>query len=174
MHIIYLAGNSISNKTWIEKVKQNFDKFSTGEILYYDHWQTGAEWANLRVESAKLAKLVEGKTDYCIFAKSIGSVLALKCIYEKIITPKKLIICGHPYNAAIKAGHPIDEYLKSLSVPTTFIQNEFDPLFSFTELENILKQNPPQNYTLIKNPGNSTHSYEDYENLSKITKDFIK
>ena len=28
MHIIYLAGNSLNNKTWIEKVKANFDSFS--------------------------------------------------------------------------------------------------------------------------------------------------
>lgn len=38
MHIIYLAGNSSNNKTWIEKVKSRFDSFSTGDILYYDHW----------------------------------------------------------------------------------------------------------------------------------------
>lgn len=174
MHIIYLAGNSISNKTWIEKVKLNFDKFSTGDILYYDHWQTGAEWADLRVESEKLAKLVEGKSDYCIFAKSIGSVLTLKYVYEKLITPKKIIICGHPYATAVKAGHPIDDYLKTLSIPVTFIQNEFDPLFSFTELEKVLNSNNVLNYTLIKNPNIDTHGYEDYEKLSETSKEFFK
>lgn len=173
MHIIYLAGNSLRNKDWIEKVKENFDKFSTGDILYYDHWTNGQEWANLRVESEKLAKLIEGKTDYYIFAKSIGSVLALKCIYEKNINPKKIIICGHPYNAAVKAGHPIDEYLKTLSIPTTFIQNEFDPYFSFADLEKVLKQNNVQNYSLIKNTDINTHDYQDYKNLVKIATEFF-
>ncbi len=173
MHIIYLAGNSLNNKSWIEKVKQSFNSFSTGDILYYDHWQTGEEWADLNIETEKLTKLVEGKKDYYIFCKSIGSVLALKCIYEKVIDPKKLIICGHPYPVAIKAGHPIDDYLKTLTVPTIFIQNEFDPLFSFDELEKLLKQSSPKNYSLIKNPSQNTHSYEDFDNLVKTTQDFF-
>lgn len=174
MHIIYLAGNSLRNKDWIEKVKENFDKFFTGDILYYDHWASGTEWANLTIESKKLAKLVENKNDYFVFAKSIGSVLALKCIYEKIISPKKIIICGHPYNAAVKAGHPIDEYLKTLSIPTTFIQNEFDPLFSFSELENILQKNEVKNYTMIKNPSVNIHDYDDFNKLTNIATDFFK
>lgn len=174
MHIIYLGGGSVRNKDWIEKVKENFDKFSTGDILYYNHWQTGEKNLDFNLESPRLLALVKDKTNYYIFAKSIGSVLALKCIYEKIINPQKLIICGHPYNAAIKAGHPIDDYLKFLSIPTTFIQNEFDPLFSYSELENILQKNNVKNYSLIKNPNNHTHDYEDYENLVNIVKNFIQ
>lgn len=47
MYIIYLAGNSLNNRNWIQIVKSNFDSFSTGDILYYDHWQTGDKWINL-------------------------------------------------------------------------------------------------------------------------------
>ena len=83
MHIIYLAGNNPSNKAWIEKVKSEFDSFSTGDILYYDHWQSGEKWINLEKESKKLTELVKDKTDYFVFSKSIGSVLALKNVFEK-------------------------------------------------------------------------------------------
>ena len=174
MYIIYLAGNSFNNKTWIEKVKSNFDSISTGEILYYDHWQTGDKWINLQKESEKLVELVKDKKDYFVFAKSIGSILALKSIYEKIISPKKMVICGHPYNLAKELGFPINDYLKSLKVPTTFIQNEFDPLFSFVDWEKVLKDNNPADYHLIKNSGNNTHDYEDFEGLTKLTKDFFQ
>ncbi len=170
MHIIYLAGNSLSNKTWIETVKMNFDAFSDGQILYYDHWRTGDKNLNFEVESKKLADLVKGKDNYFVFAKSIGSVLALKSIYEKIISPKKMVICGHPYNLAKELDFPINDYLKSLTIPTIFIQNEFDPLFNYADLEKVLKEDSPSDYHLIKNAGNNTHNYEDYEQLAKLTK----
>jgi len=173
MHIIYLGGGSVRNKDWIEKVKSEFDKFSDGQILYYSHWESGEKNLNFEVETKKLSELVVGKDEYFIFAKSIGSVLALKSIYSKIISPKKMVICGHPYNLAKELGFPIDDYLKNLSIPVTFVQNESDPMFSFADLEKVLKENSPADYQLIKNPSNITHDYENFEQLSKIVNDFF-
>ena len=174
MHIIYLAGNSFSNKTWIEEVKSKFDSFSTGEILYYDHWQNGEKWINLRKESEKLVNFVKDKNDYSIFSKSIGSILALKNIYEKKLFPQKMIICGFPYRAGKRDFPEIDNCLRTLKIPTMFIQNEFDPVYSYEELKQILENNPPVSYQLINNIGNKTHEYLDYENLSKIAMQFLK
>jgi len=169
MKIIYLAGNSLNNKSWIERVKTEFDKFSEGEILNYDHWISGEKSINLENESKKLEELVKDKNDYYVFAKSIGSVLALKGIYEGYFKPTKMVICGHPFRAL-----PNNDYLTSLKIPTTFIQNEFDPVFGFEELEIILKKNDPTNYQLIKNSNNDTHDYENMEKLAEITKEFFK
>lgn len=174
MHIIYLSGGSSHNKTWIETVKSNFDSFSDGQILYYSHWETGEKNLNFEIESQKLAELVKDKAEYFVFAKSIGSILVLKSIYERTFNPKKIVFCGHPYNLAKELGFPINDYLKSLSIPTMFIQNEFDPLFSFVELEEVLKDNNPANYQLIKNPDNNTHDYEDYGELTTITNNFFE
>jgi len=173
MHIIYLGGGSVRNKDWIEKVKSEFDKFTDGQILYYSHWESGEKNLNFEVETKKLSELVAGKDEYFIFAKSIGSVLALKSIYEKIISPKKIVICGHPYNLVKELGFPIDDYLKNLSIPVTFVQNESDPMFSFADLEKVLKENNPIDYQLIKNPNNITHDYENFEQLSKIISEFF-
>lgn len=173
MHIIYLAGGSVKNKDWIEKVKSEFDKFSDGQILYYSYWESGEKNLNFKVETKKLSELVAGKDEYFIFAKSIGSVLALKSIYEKIISPKKMVICGHPYNLAKELGFTVDDYLRNLSIPTTFIQNEFDPVYSFEELEKTLKENSPSDYQLIKNLDNNTHDYKDFEKLTKIVKEVL-
>lgn len=174
MYIIYLAGNSLNNKTWIEKVKSIFDTFSEGEILYYDHWQSGEKWINFQKESEKLAELVKDKKDYFVFAKSIGSVLALKNIYEGTLNPKKMVICGLPYRAGKEEFKEIDGCLKTLKVPTMFIQNEFDPVYGYDELKDILDSNSPTNYQLMNNPGNNTHDYEDYGELVKITKKFYE
>ncbi len=170
MYIIYLAGNSLNNKTWIEEVKSKFDSFSDGEILYYDHWKTGEKWINLQRESEKLAELVKDKKDYFIFAKSIGSVLAMKNIFEGKLNPKKMVICGLPYRAGKEEFEEIDECLKTLKVPTTFIQNESDPVYSFDELTEILSQNPPSDYHIVKNASNNTHDYENFENLIELVK----
>ncbi len=173
MHIIYLAGNSLNNKTWIERIKSEFDSFSSGTILYYDHWTNGNKFIDFETESKNLSDLVKNKKNYCIFAKSVGSILALKTIYEKTTSPQKVILCGHPYLLAKEISLPIDDYLKSLSIPTTFIQNESDPLYSFSQLEETLKELSPANYQLVKNPNNDTHDYEDYEKLTILVKSFF-
>ncbi len=174
MHIIYLAGNSLSNKDWIEKVKSEFDHFSTGEIPYYDHWTSENKFINFEAESQKLTKLVKNQNNYCVFAKSVGTILALKTIYEKTFNPQKAIFCGHPYLLAKKAKLPISDYLKSLSIPVAFVQNEFDPLYRHKQLKGTLKKYSPANYSLIKNTNIDTHSYDNYKKLVSLAKRFFK
>jgi len=173
MHIIYLAGNSLNNRTWIEKVKLEFDNFSTGTILNYDHWTSGNKFIDFETESDKLAELVKTQNNYFVFAKSVGSILALKAIYEKTFSPQRIILCGHPYLLAKEVNLPINDYIKSLSTPTIFVQNELDPLYNFSKLEEALKELSPINYQLIKNPNNNTHDYEDYEKLVDLAKSFF-
>jgi len=174
MKIIYLSGNSLNNKIWINKVKTEFGVFSEGDILFYDHWENGGKWISLEKENKKLKELVKGQSNYNIFAKSIGTILTLKGIDDGYLKPKKIVFCGVPYQAGLKENLPINEYLKTLTIPVIFIQNEFDPAGSYEDLEEILRNNPPKNYQLVKIPNNSTHDYEDYESLKKITKKFFK
>ena len=173
MHIIYLAGNSLHNKDWIEKVKLEFDDFSSGTILYYDHWSNGKEFIDVDGESENLKQLIKDQSNYCVFAKSVGSILALKTIYEKTFDPQKIVLCGHPYLLAKKMGLPIDTYLESLKIPITFIQNEHDPLYSFSDLEKTLKEHSPAHFSLVKNEGTDSHDYEDYPKLAEIVQNFF-
>ena len=163
MHIIYLPGNSAGNKAWIEKVKVEFDPFSTGEILYYDHWTSGQKWLNLTAESAKLAAMVEGQKEYYVFAKSAGTGLALKNILEKKFNPLKAIFCGFP----------TVRYLAYPLPPTVFVQNEFDPVCPFAELEKALQEVAPADYRLIKIPGLHAHDYDNFSQLATLAKDFF-
>ncbi|MFA6007354.1 MAG: alpha/beta family hydrolase [Candidatus Shapirobacteria bacterium] len=174
MKIIYLSGNSFSNKNWIEKIKENFDNFSEGEILNYDHWQNGNKWIDLKKETEKLRELVKDKKDYNIFAKSIGTILTLKGIEMGFLKAKKIMFCGFPYQAGVKEGLEMREILRKLTIPVIFIQNEFDPVGSFKEVEKILRNNSPKNYQLVKVLKNTTHDYENYEGLESIARDFFK
>lgn len=173
MYIIYLAGNSLGNRTWIEKIKSEFSSFSSGDILYYDHWTTGGRFINFDRESEKLAHLVRNEKEYFVFAKSVGTVLALKMITEGTFSPQKAIYCGLPYRLAGEVGIPLAEYLTSLKVPTTFIQNESDPVYSYMELKKVLESAKPMDYQLILNPNNNTHDYEDFQKLISISKSFF-
>lgn len=175
MHVIYLAGNSPHNKRWIEEVKSQFDDFSTGQILYYNHWETGEKTIDWEKEAKKLEGLIGDRDDYFVFAKSVGTVLSLKAISEGFLNPKKAIFCGFPYRLA-KQGKifaSFDLVLSKLAVSTVFIQNEFDPVCGHEKLEQLLEKNKPKNYRLIKNQGNDTHDYEDYEQLVSLAKEFF-
>ena len=68
MDIIYLAGNSLSNKVWIEQVKSACRPFASGEILYYDHWMRGKTFIDFDIEINRLATLVKDKQNYAIFS----------------------------------------------------------------------------------------------------------
>lgn len=166
MKIIYLPGNSIDNKKWIRKVKEEFGE--EGKILYYDHWQSGEKWIDLERESEKLKEMVRDEKDYIVFAKSIGTILCLKGIEENYLKPKRVVFCGFPYSAGIREGLDMEKCLRSLEIPVLFIQNEFDPVGGFSEVEKILKKNSPKNYQLIKIANNSSHDYENYEEMKKL------
>lgn len=59
---------------------------------------------------------------------------------------------------------------KNSKIPTTFIQNEFDPVYGFDELAEVLTNNSPDDYHLIKNTGNNTHDYQDFDSLIEQVK----
>jgi len=175
MHIIYLPGGSLRNKNWIGEVKDQFDVFSSGQILYYDHWKTGEKMIDWEKETRKLAELIKNRDDYFVFAKSIGTILSLKTINRGIFNPKKAIFCGLPYYLTKKDEISINLglILSKPVTPTIFIQNEFDPVYGHRKLEQVLEKNKPTNYRLIKNPSNNTHDYEDYEQLIGLAKEFF-
>ncbi len=159
---------------WIEEVKERFDGFASGEILYYIHWDTGEEWADIPKESVNLQKLIGDTKDYVVFAKSIGSIIALKNIYEKTISPKKLIICGLPYLTAKASGYEIDKYLEELHVETIFIQNEFDPLAGYEDVRKIVEEKVKVDCKVINEVGIDSHSYRNWELLIETAEKFFK
>jgi len=59
MKLLLLAGNSKSNKEWIEEVNVNLhDLFDESEILYYSHWYSEEpKDIDLDQEIERLAKL---------------------------------------------------------------------------------------------------------------------
>src|SRR4030042_6785686 len=97
MNLILLPGNTPGNKNWIEEVEQSLKpNFSSTNIQFYRHWQTGDDLVDLDHELEELVDKTSKLSDYLIFAKSAGVVLSVKGICEGKIKPGWCVFVGTP------------------------------------------------------------------------------
>jgi hypothetical protein len=159
MKLLLLAGNSKSNKEWIEEVHTNLQNlFDESEILYYSHWVSEEpKDIDLDLEIEKLSKLTEDKEDYMIFAKSAGSLLLLKAIHQNRINPNKVFIVGLPANWGKEKGYEFEKWLESLNHTPTFIQKTYDPQMSYEDISNFLQSYENLNHELVEIEGDTHH-----------------
>ena len=135
MEIVLLSGNSLNNREWIEMVKKEFESsFESSEILYYDHWNNG-KTMDIDKEIGKLTEKCRGKSEFIVFAKSVGSAIAIKAIMDGKISPKKCIFLGLPVLWSRDMGIKLDDWIKNFSTKTLFIQNDKDPVIEFSDLQ---------------------------------------
>jgi len=173
MNLILLGGNSIDNKKWIENVETYLKPlFQSTTIINYDHWQTGEWMINLDTEKEKLTQTAKNLGEYMIFAKSAGSLVTVKAIFEKLISPQKCIFAGIPLNWARKSNFDVDIWYKDYLVPTLAIQHTNDPLASFKELIEFLSQ-LTKSVKVEELPGD-THDYDEQDIIKKLVSDFIR
>lgn len=174
MNLILLAGNSISNKEWIEEVEASLKPFFTKtEVHYYQHWSTGDELIDFEKELELLSEDAKDFGQYVIFAKSAGTLLTLKGVKEGKLQPVKCIFAGTAINWGREKNFSVDEWLENYSIPTLFIEKTNDPACSFEDLAKLLENKSVKNYSLKEITG-SNHHYEDIELLKTETEKFIK
>ena len=173
MELILLGGNSVSNKEWIEKVEKALSPlFSKTIIQYYKHWSNEGEPFDFNEESLSLKKITEGLDKYVIFAKSIGSVLTMKCMGDNSINPQKCIFVGVPINIAKDINVDIGGLIEGHSVPTLFIQKTLDPLGFFADIAHAL-ENSSVSGDLIKEIPGDDHKYDDLDLLKLEVDRFV-
>lgn len=173
MNLIILPGNSIKNLEWSKKVEKALSPhFNEIKILHYRHWSSGEETINLEYELSVLSNLTKGDTSYVIFAKSAGALLALRAVYEGSIRPLRCIFIGIAVLWGEEYNLPVDSWLRNYSLPTLFIQKEFDPAIHFKDLDRLLKELNVKNYKLQKVMGED-HEYDDINLLKDMTLKFI-
>jgi len=173
MNLILLGGNSIDNKKWIENVESCLKPlFQSTTIINYDHWQTGESMINLDKEKEKLAEIAKNLGEYIIFAKSAGSLVTVKAVFEKLISPQKCIFAGVPLKWARKSNFDVDTWYKDYSIPTIAIQHTNDPLASSKELSEFLTQ--LSKTVKVEELTDDTHDYNELDTIKKLVSDFIK
>ncbi len=174
MDLILLSGESISNKTWIEEVDKSLQGlFDKTKILYYSHWRSGKEYIELDEEFSKLPDLVIDLKSYSVFAKSIGSVLSLRGIAEKVLHPEKCIFVGPALIIGEKTVPGFQQWIKDFSIPTLYITKTSDPVAPAKELRDLLKRYHVQNYSFVEIPGDN-HKYENITKIITLVNNFMQ
>jgi hypothetical protein len=127
----------------------------------YEHWETGEQWINLVREEERLrqhvAALPTGTAVY-VFAKSIGSILAVNAIAHGVLTPVGSAFFGMPLDFAVPEvwqGDPGP--LASLVAPTIVFHNDADPTANYAVTRDTLDAHAPA-VTFITTP-DTTHEY---------------
>lgn len=175
MNCIYLSGNSIKNKSWIEDVERSLsDLFNNSYLQYYKHWQTGDEYIDLEHEQNVLNKNIKKFEDqnYIVFAKSIGTVLTAKSIKENVISPDKCIFVGTPISWAREKHMNPDSAFAEFSTQTLFIQHTNDPICSSAELKKVINNWKLKNFKFEELDGDS-HHYPEINKIKEFTKKFV-
>lgn len=174
--LLVLAGGSQKNEAWGTACAEFFqDDFDLTCFLHYDHWETGEKNIDFAAEMEKVYATVEGteeEGEWYVFAKSIGSILALKCVQEGIIKPKKCVFFGMPFNVVndtVFAGNW--SLLANFKVPGLAFHNDNDPTadYSFvTEKLNEYTQN-----VSVKTLSGDTHDYLNFTEYREDIESFL-
>jgi hypothetical protein len=129
--LLVLAGGSKRNEAWGEACSEFFkDYFDSMHFIRYDHWATSEANLDFVAELKKITATVEGagEDEWYIFAKSIGSILALKAIATDVISPTKCVFFGMPFSVVKDTLFKNDwSLLETFIVPTLAFHNDNDP-----------------------------------------------
>ena len=167
MNLLLLGGLSLHNKEWIYGVEKALAPlFKMCVVHEYAHWEDPQKTMDLDAELAAAANKASELGEYAIFAKSIGSVVALKGIGHGLLSPKACLFAGLPLGAIKNENIDLLPWVQANKAPSTIVQNSQDPTGSFIEIEEFLS-NLPANYKLVELPGD-THSYNDLPKLKEL------
>jgi len=170
MNLLLLSGNSKRNKEWIHRVGEALsDSFSSTLVHHYRHWDSGEEFIDLDYELGKVVQEAQNLKSYSIFAKSVGSILALKGTVAQLLQPSSIIITGLPLSLIETENIPVLEWFKKIRIPITIAQNNQDPLGSYDEVKKFAGRTNRPGLTIVKLTGN-THDYEDMGRLKELAR----
>lgn len=168
-----LSGNSLRNRGWILTARRQFyDLFEDMYVQQYRHWTSAGGWIDLDHEIKELNSVDEARRLHCgIFAKSIGTVLAVRALENRIVRPDWLLLCGLPYGYIMNSYPEFARILAATELPVAVIHNQHDPVGEAIDVKAYLADSfsGRQNYLFTATPG-TTHDYEDFGLLrSQIT-----
>ncbi len=166
MNLLLLPGNSLRHAEWVEELKTALSaQFGDIKTQHYRHWQTGEEFADIQHEINVAKKQEETLKPYTIIAKSIGSAIAARGVFEGLLHPEKLVLLGVPINGGVSA-EAFSEWLERITVSVVIAQNTSDPLGSFESVKTAF-HHAGSNLSFTELPG-ETHDYLDYDAIAKL------
>jgi hypothetical protein len=178
MNIVLLGGNAVINKEWVEEIAKNVvDLFEKAIVQDFYHWQSGEEDIDPDREVKQLESITKDWKEYIVLAKSAGTLVTLKALYEKRISPRSLIFFGFPYAWSKEKGWDTDKYLEDLKIPVFFIQKSEDWAMRYDDLEPLVKEKVKSKYRLLKyhrdGEPDDIHHYADIKYIRSLLKEWI-
>lgn len=172
MKLILLSGQSISNKEWIESVSNKLQsKYPNTHIQQYSHWNTKEKYADIEKETKELINNIKNtKEEYCIFAKSIGTIIALNTLKEIKHKPKFCIFLGIPLNLSKELGYDIKKLSFNTSFPIKIFQKENDSFGKYEDLKYLERENVKIFKYENTKEENNNHNYSNLEYILEIFK----
>jgi hypothetical protein len=163
-YLLVLPGNSVKNRAWGETCLRYFqEEFDVSLMQEYAHWENGKAELDMEAELESLRKMMTGMNpdvEWYIFAKSIGSVLALKAIEQGILTPKKCVFFGMSLNIAAELYGEEFSYLTAFNRPALAFHNDADPVADYAYVSAKLAEFAPT--ITLKTLSGNTHDYLDF------------
>jgi len=173
MDLLLLGGNSAHNKDWINSVSKTLVKSFNKRLTHsYIHWGAGEGNIDIKEELKNISAEISNFNEYVVFAKSVGTIVAARGVYENILHPQKCIFVGLPMLMINKDKSTISTYLKSIKKPILFIQNNNDPFGSIDEVKVYLKSLNLHDSTVIESDGD-THNYNELNKLNEEISKFL-
>lgn len=173
MKLIMLSGMSIKNKDWIEDMETEIRKTNAAtQVMYYDHWADGENMIDVDRELDKLEDITRSIREYNIFAKSAGTWITMKGVYESRIKPARCVFVGTALLQGRELNAEYDKWLAAYNIPTLFIQKTSDPAIGFAGLKKELKNSGLKDFKAKEIPGD-THNYEDVAGITKMSLEFL-
>lgn len=135
--LLVLAGGSKRNEAWGEACVDYFkDRFDSVDFIRYNHWQTDEPNIDFVVEIEKIKNTATEAGEWYVFAKSIGSILALKAVEAGVIEPTKCVFFGIPCSVIKDSQVAGDwKFFANFTVPALAFHNDNDPTagYEFTK-----------------------------------------
>ncbi len=171
-NLLILPGGSPRQLAWAQKCEYFFrSTFDTVHFIQYENWQSGEENIDYEKEIEKIRSVV-GDGEWCVFAKSIGSILTLKAVSAGIIRPAKCVFFGMPFSLIPESEvNDILNALSAFNVPSIAFHNQDDPKALYGATEEALSTHA-STVQLITLQGD-THDYLDFENREDEIKNFL-
>lgn len=151
-----------------EQLASLFDETTIHE---YQHWLSWEGSMDIEKEINLVYSKIKDQKDLVIFAKSLGTVLAMKLMIDQWFLPKKCIFVWLPLWYIKNMWFSLKTYLSKISCPVLFIQNKEDPAGSYLEVVGEVSQ-ISNDFSFVELPGND-HDYSDVEKLSEIVSWFM-
>jgi predicted alpha/beta-hydrolase family hydrolase len=167
MNLLLLPGNSPHNKAWIHHVDEVLAPLFNGTLVHdYAHWENGQNFIDFEHEIEATCQEVGDLEPYSIFAKSVGSILAIKAMAARSLEPRGCLFVGLPLQLVIDENIPLGDLLKDVKIPITIAQNDHDPIGGFQAVKAYFDKLTLPNITLVELSGDA----HDYDDMAKVTK----